>query len=315
MEMRDLLTQLNSNLEHLLKRHCPHHPIAEAYHYAVLPAGKLFRPQLVFAVAQDFGKLDARTLDHHSDHGLYASAIEIHHAYTLVHDDLPCMDNDDFRRGKPSTHKAYGEWQALLVGDGLLSLSYRLQSCMRSPHLPEVLNFFSWATGAKGLIHGQVLDLSEEMKLSFKTLLETHKLKTARLIQASLCGSYLLLPDQQLKTFTKLFRLGHALGIAFQLLDDLTELAEAELSPHEASIAPWINYPQEAQKELILRLTQVHQFFESHHSPVLKKVLQDYFAKIQGMVKVGEKNIEKHLAKCATPAKLAPIMALLDRIC
>ncbi len=315
MEQAAILGKLNILLETFLQENSPNHPIKQAYHYAVLPAGKLFRPQLVCAIAADFGNENFTEWDKHTPHALLAAAVEIHHAYTLVHDDLPCMDNDDFRRGKPSTHKAFGEWQALLAGDGLLSMSYRLLAKIKSPNMPQLFNFFSWATGAKGLIHGQVLDLAEEMKRDFPTLIETHKLKTARLIQTSLCGSYVLLPNYSFKTFYQLYKLGHALGVAFQLLDDLTEMAEADLSAHEASIAPWLNYPQDAQVELELRLNQVRRFFEMNNCPLLKMVLSEYFGKILSIINRGEKHIECHLAKSLTPARLSPIVSLLQRIC
>lgn len=315
MDQKEFLEQINNNLELIIRANSPGHRIQEVYQYAVLPAGKLFRPLLVFAIASDFGGNDFKQLQKDTPHALYAGAIEIHHAYTLVHDDLPCMDNDDFRRGKPSTHKAYGEWQALLVGDGLLSMSYRLIAKIKSPSMPSVLNFFSWATGPKGLIQGQVLDLSEEMKRDFPTLIETHKLKTARLIQAAICGSYMLLPRNSFSTFYQLYKLGNALGIAFQLLDDLTEMAEDQLSDHEANIAPWLNYPIPAQMELELRLQQINKFFEKNNCPMLKIVLSQYFEKILSLICRGEVHINKHLAKCQQPASLPPIMALLQRIC
>lgn len=314
MEEQQLIEKLNELLASHIDSNTPFHSIQEVYRYAVLPPGKLFRPQLVFAVASDFGNIRLDSWNTSFAHALLASAIEIHHAYTLVHDDMPCMDNDDFRRGKPSTHKAYGEWRALLVGDGLLSLSYRLLSKIKSAQGMKAINFFSWATGTKGLIHGQVLDLAEEMKSDFKTLLETHKLKTARLIQSSLCCSYLLQDNMELKKFYSLFKLGNALGIAFQLLDDLTELGEKELSAHEASIAPWLNFPAEAQKELELRLKQVDQFLLQNNCPELKRVTSSYFKKINKMLVEGREHILNHLEKTKGKAQLAPIMALLDRI-
>lgn len=314
MNTNQVIQHLNQLLEKHIEENTPQHAIREVYQYAVMPPGKLFRPQLVWGVAKDFGNISLDQWNVRSPHALLASAIEIHHAYTLVHDDLPCMDNDDFRRGKPSTHKAYGEWRALLVGDGLLSLSYRLLSKINSPSLSELIQFFSWATGAKGLIQGQVLDLAEEMKNDFTTLIQTHKLKTARLIQSAICGSYILLPNYSFKEFYALFKLGNALGIAFQLLDDLTELADESLSPHEASIAPWLNYPQEAQKELVLRLHQVNQFLENYKTEELSKIVREYFKKITDILQKNEITVNGHLQAVKGKAELLPIMALLKRI-
>ena len=106
-------SKLKEHLDHALDLNLLNEPIQ----YAVFPPGKLFRSKLIYALSHD--------LNSHSDaHEFFASSIELHHSYTLVHDDLPTMDNDDYRRGKLSTHKKYGEWKAVLTGDALLALSF-----------------------------------------------------------------------------------------------------------------------------------------------------------------------------------------------
>lgn len=157
---------LTNNLQQHLSELIPlEHYIGQVYKYAVFPTGKMIRPLLVKAVISDFSSELIHdsfyiNLGPDSNHAYLASAIELHHAYTLVHDDLPCMDNDTIRRGKATTHLIYGEWAALLVGDGLLNLSYQLLSKIRAECLGDLIRFISWGVGPKGLIQGQVMDLS-----------------------------------------------------------------------------------------------------------------------------------------------------------
>src|SRR5690606_35073769 len=121
-----------------------HHPeLFKILDYAVLPAGKLFRPKLVEAIALDLGPQITQ------DHLHLATAVEIHHAYTLVHDDLPAMDDDQYRRGKLSTHAAFNEWKAILAGDALLIHSFNELNKIKNENHRFLLRFFSWATGAK----------------------------------------------------------------------------------------------------------------------------------------------------------------------
>ncbi|MBP9674243.1 MAG: polyprenyl synthetase family protein [Bacteriovoracaceae bacterium] len=186
------------------------------YHYPLFPCGKLFRAKLIYALAQDLsGKIN-------NDQKLFASFIEITHAYTLIHDDLPCMDNDDFRRGKPSTHKKFGEAQALLIGDGLQTGAYNLLARMSSHNLSKLLKIVTWCLGPKGIVGGQIADMEVQSKISFAEILRIHELKTSRLMQAALLGSFIL-SDSPKPLFKTLFKLGSELGILFQLLDDRQE--------------------------------------------------------------------------------------------
>src|SRR5665647_460467 len=127
------------------------HPdeLHQVMEYALFPTGKLFRPGLVEAVSIDLNKSMNEAQLH------LACAIELHHAYSLVHDDLPAMDNDMMRRGKPATHAQYGEWKAILAGDALLIASFREMLEIDNRQLQKL---FTWATGAKGLIKGQFMD-------------------------------------------------------------------------------------------------------------------------------------------------------------
>lgn len=230
---------LESSLKEAIHSSVTHPELREILEYAVLPAGKLFRPRLVEAVALDLGKKFTQ------DHVHLACALEIHHAYTLVHDDLPAMDNDLIRRGKPSTHAKYGEWKAILAGDALLISSFEQLMKVQSPKIRELHRLFSWCTGGKGLILGQFLDLGSAGKVNTTEVVRIHELKTARLIQAAVAGAAMI----SLNKFSRdYFRLGREIGITFQLLDDLNELTEVKLSPHEKDINPFLlNCPMAMQ--------------------------------------------------------------------
>ena len=225
-------------LKTLLKTQSPHRGVREVLEWATLPPGKLFRPKLVEALG-----LDAK-IEHKENLIHLGLALEIHHAYSLVHDDMPCMDNDDLRRGKAATHKQFGEWRALLAGDVLLAMSYAELENIESSHASQIRKIFHWATGPKGLILGQWIDLGLEGVNSPATLLRMHELKTARLMQvAALCTAAL---SQKLTyTSTKAaLRLGSQIGLVFQLLDDLDDLTAAEISAHEQEVNPFLLAPE-----------------------------------------------------------------------
>lgn len=194
-------------------------PFGEVFHpatsYLLNNRGKLLRPTLVLSTARDLGEF-------HHNHLWLALSIELHHNYTLVHDDLPCMDNDDLRRGKPTLHKAFGEAHALLVGDILLSESYATLANIHHSDITKLIRGFNYATSSKGLILGQICDL--EMKsenISQESILRMYELKTARLFQLALVGSIILTSKSTDAYLMKqALRLGSVCGILFQLLDD-----------------------------------------------------------------------------------------------
>ena len=287
MNIEHVRRQLVSNLEIHLNQTLPKHSIKEIYQYAVLPPGKLFRGLLVAALARDHDFHDELE-NPWSDHSIMASFVEIHHAYTLVHDDLPCMDDDSIRRGRLSLHKRYGQWQAVLVGDGLMGVGYNLLSFMKTSRLKEILRFVSWATGPKGLIHGQVLDLLRNERQDFENIKTIHTLKTARLIQTALLGSALLLEKRDNVFYRDTFKVGHNLGLLFQFLDDLTELSSA-LTSHEKVVNAWLCYPDKTFEEVEKCFERIRQYCVNR--PVLKAVLLDYGKNIHKICRVGEKNI------------------------
>lgn len=318
MNIEDLQKYLSKELENFLKRELPAHSFQEVYQYALLPPGKLFRPMLTHSIYNDLNS--SHSLEVNEDVTLGALASEIHHTYTLIHDDLPCMDNDDFRRGKPSTHKKFGQWQAVLAGDGLLNLSFRAISKIKHKNNIVILKLFSKLLGAQGLIQGQVLDLSDEMTLSPSNLLLTHELKTARLIQCALLTGALLCDDKNLnlKKLKNLFRMGKSLGIFFQLVDDLLELTE-DVGEHEKKVNPWPKWTEVMSTELVNNGEYVINTLKEYKLKKTEKVILSYVKKVIDTTEQNSNAIYENLKDLSQShknyqAELVPVMTFLNRL-
>ncbi|MEC8624141.1 MAG: polyprenyl synthetase family protein [Bdellovibrionota bacterium] len=321
-EVDSVHNEISQNLKEHLRQCIPNQLMKDVYEYCVLPPGKLFRPKLVYAIAKDLSK--EANLQVTQNHQYLASFVEVHHAYTLVHDDLPCMDDDDFRRNKPSAHKAYGEWKALLAGDGLLNISYELLSKVYSPHLNLILKIITRCLGPKGLIQGQVLDLSHETLKSFDSIKEVHELKTARLIQVALLTSYLVIesPKDNLsfkyRISLELLKLGKAMGLAFQFIDDLSELTSENLTKHELEINPWLNHSRKVLGELSSNLIKIENIIEKRKLYQFDVTFKEYIFKMNKAItsNIGNilKNFEAHQKDKLQEKDLVPIMRLLQRI-
>ncbi|MBT3983338.1 MAG: hypothetical protein HOE90_18435 [Bacteriovoracaceae bacterium] len=296
-----LQTKLKEYLEHSL----PADSFAEVYKYALFPTGKLLRPLLVNTMACDLG-LDPNS----SDFVHLALSTEIHHTYTLVHDDLPCMDDDDERRGKPATHKAYGLWQATLAGDGLLNLSYQALSKIKGQNLGALLNYYGWGLGPKGLIQGQVQDLSHLAENGFDQLLSTHILKTGRLFQLCLAGPCII--SGKSSVFWSAHRMGRDLGIAFQLLDDLSELSEPNISEHEKEINPFINHPELASAQLCYRIKKLKNCTSRNNWNSLDQFVDYLIAKFKKQINA--QNADVLLSHTGTRDALTKVFSLLESI-
>ncbi|MHB1331395.1 MAG: polyprenyl synthetase family protein [Sulfuriferula sp.] len=220
---------LQARIETTLSRLLPdpqHAPptLHAAMHYATLGGGKRVRPLLAFAAGEVVGADPARV-------EIAASAVELIHAYSLVHDDLPCMDNDVLRRGKPTCHVEYGEATALLAGDSLQSLAFELLTTHTLSDTPErqleMVKLLANAAGSRGMAGGQAIDLaSVGQTLTLPELEFMHIHKTGALIRASvLLGTYCgnTLDDTAL---AKLDHYAKCVGLAFQVVDDILD-AEA----------------------------------------------------------------------------------------
>ncbi|KLV27158.1 MULTISPECIES: polyprenyl synthetase family protein [Niallia] len=190
--------------------------------YSLNAGGKRIRPLLLFATLQAFGKDPLEGL-------LPAAAIEMIHTYSLIHDDLPSMDDDDLRRGLPTNHKVYGEATAILAGDALLTYSFQMMTYMTKQNIPSEkiltsIGFLAKAAGAEGMVGGQIADIEGESKtLNQRDLEHIHLHKTGKLIEVSILIGAILADaaDAELET---LKRFAYHLGLAFQIRDDILDL-------------------------------------------------------------------------------------------
>jgi geranylgeranyl pyrophosphate synthase len=193
----------------------------EALRYAVLTGGKRFRPLLLLSAGEAFEGDRATLLP-------YACAVELIHSYSLVHDDLPCMDDDAVRRGKPSCHRAFGEARALLAGDGLLTLAFEVLAgapagAAGAGRKERAIRAIAEGAGVRGMLAGQWMDIEyDPCRADEESLLELMALKTGALILGSVRGGALMggAPDSGLADVE---RYGREVGLAFQLRDDLLD--------------------------------------------------------------------------------------------
>ncbi|HOZ47932.1 MAG TPA: polyprenyl synthetase family protein [Candidatus Hydrogenedentes bacterium] len=192
----------------------------EAIRYSLFAGGKQFRPALALGASEIASGDDAAALP-------AACAIEMIHCYSLIHDDLPAMDDDDLRRGKPTLHKAFGEAMAILAGDALATMAFEMAAESGSI---RVVREIAQAAGPQGMAGGQVLDLeSEGKRITLEELMNLHSLKTGRLIRAAVrCGAILGGANDQL--LAVLTRYGEYLGLAFQIADDILDIVGSEVT-------------------------------------------------------------------------------------
>ncbi len=195
--------------------------VLDAMKYSVSNGGKRIRPFLAmeFAKACD-GNIEA-ALD-------FGCAVEMIHTYSLIHDDLPCMDNDDIRRGKPSCHIAFGEDNALLAGDALLTEAFTILTDTKgipSENIVRAISYLSSYAGINGMVGGQVLDLQfEETKPTIEEILKMYSLKTCGLIKASCVLGCLACEIFDESKITAAIEYAENLGIAFQIQDDILDI-------------------------------------------------------------------------------------------
>ena len=217
--------QIEFFLQHCLEQVDMPARLKESMLYSLMAGGKRLRPVLCIAVAELFGARREDVLP-------FAAGLEFIHTYSLVHDDLPAMDDDDLRRGKPTNHKVYGEALAILTGDALLTEAFGLMASTASSIPAErVLNALAhsaFSVGAVGMVGGQVLDLSHteakgaSQKGSLEDLMEIHARKTGALICTS-CVSGAILAGASKKECEAIAAWSTALGSAFQIADDILD--------------------------------------------------------------------------------------------
>lgn len=198
--------------------------IANAMDYSLEAGGKRIRPVLVFAFCNMCG-------GNYIEAAAPAAAIEMIHTFSLIHDDLPCMDNDDFRRGKPSCHKQFGEACAVLAGDALAIRPFQIisESGLKDNIKIKLINELSYSSGVEGMIGGQIIDMENEQRsnISQENLRTMYALKTGMLIKASCVMGCITAEatDEQVKNAKEY---ADCLGLAFQIIDDILDVTGDE---------------------------------------------------------------------------------------
>lgn len=213
--------------EFLPDLNCKEKVLIESMKYSLEAGGKRVRPNLVFSFNELCGGNSEAAVP-------FACAVEMIHTYSLIHDDLPCMDNDDMRRGKPSNHKVYGEDIALLAGDALQSLAFEIMTSEKAMSLTsasaccKAVNTLSTYCGASGMVGGQVIDLINENKSApIEVLREMDYKKTACLIKAACeLGCISAMADESLVKAASEY--GECIGIAFQIQDDILDVTSTD---------------------------------------------------------------------------------------
>ena len=218
-ELNKVAKDINQFLNSYLKKQIKTSLIAPM-RYGLFPGGKKIRSKILI----DVGKIcnvNYKTLIK------IGAAIECIHAYSLIHDDLPCMDNDDIRRGKLSTHKKYGEATAVLAGNSLLTLAFEILSdrnlLLKEQVKIKLIKFISESSGHSGIAGGQYLDLSfEKKKISIKKIIDMQIKKTGKLFVFA-CLAPALIVNKDKKIINRLEKIGHKIGLLFQIVDDLID--------------------------------------------------------------------------------------------
>jgi len=230
-DIKLLLEKLSGLINKVLDKFLPEagYPkiLYKAMRYSLLAGGKRLRPALCLLSAKACGLT-------YNDAMPFAAAIEMIHTYSLIHDDLPAMDNDDFRRGMPTSHKKFSEAVAILAGDALLTKAFELMmSCANNKKIKKENIIIAAckvakASGSEGMIGGQIVDIeSEKKKVSKQTLKYLHEHKTGALITASIMAGVMLAGAD--KRISGLFRqFGEKIGLAFQIADDILDVAGDE---------------------------------------------------------------------------------------
>jgi len=228
MNLKEFLSSRSARVDEFLEQRLPAldylpERLHESMRYSVFAGGKRIRPVLMMAACRAVGG--------NEDHVLpFAAAMEMIHTYSLIHDDLPAMDDDDFRRGRPTNHRVFGEAMAILAGDALLTEAFSLLSSqdleadIDSTTRLRIIHIISKAAGSRGMVGGQVVDMESEGKdFDLPTLEYIHTHKTGALILASIQTGALVGQASEAE-LASLSRYGEATGLAFQIADDILDI-------------------------------------------------------------------------------------------
>ncbi len=273
MDLKRYLLARQKEIDRALDRFLPKSTVApatihKAMRYSLFAGGKRLRPILCLAAAEACGGRTAAALP-------AACAVECIHTYSLIHDDLPSMDNDDLRRGRPTCHKVFGDAIAILAGDALLTIAFEVAAHAKAVSrydLREVLRELAVAAGSRKLIAGQVADLEAEGRaLSREQVRSIHENKTAALLTTSVrLGAMAANASSKQLAATTTF--GHALGLAFQVIDDILDVTQTSeklgKSAGKDLVAKKATYPavfglEKSRSEARRLTTRAHKALES----------------------------------------------------
>ncbi|MFH1350501.1 MAG: polyprenyl synthetase family protein [Pseudomonadota bacterium] len=284
MELKAYLNEKRKLVDEALKGFFgePKGPAADvirAMKYSLFAGGKRLRPILCLAGAQAVGGEDRQVLP-------VACALELIHTYSLIHDDLPVMDNDDLRRGKPTSHKVFGEAVALLAGDGLLTEAFHIMATMDLPEgiepraLLKVIGLIAQAAGYQGMVGGQVVDIQSEGKEVDLSLVDfIHAYKTGTLIAASVVSGAIL-GGGDAQQVEAIGSYGKQTGLAFQIADDILNIegdsqklgkavgSDAEKGKMTYPAAMGLERSKEIQRDLITQALESLSSFDHRADPL-----------------------------------------------
>mgnify|MGYP001223115513 FL=1 len=218
--------RIDDFIEKNIKKNYPKSYISDVCSYSILNGGKRFRALLVYAIGE-INNTNKNLLDHIS------CALELTHTYSLIHDDLPAMDNDDLRRGKPSCHIKFNEAQAILAGDGIQAMAIEL-ICnedfeVKAEDKVKLIKNLCASTGIKGMVLGQSLDMQSSSNINSLNLLEEiQELKTGRLIELSCLMPLIIINDISQNEKNKIINLSKVLGKIYQITDDILDVSSNE---------------------------------------------------------------------------------------
>jgi geranylgeranyl diphosphate synthase type II len=284
MELKAYLEQKRERVEAALahvfpKPGGPAGDVVKAMRYSLFAGGKRLRPILCMAGAEAVGGEGQDVMP-------VACALELIHTYSLIHDDLPAMDDDDLRRGKPTSHKVFGEAVAILAGDGLLTEAFRQMTSMKLPKevpaeaLLRVIRIVAEASGYEGMVGGQVTDIQSQGKAVERRVVEfIHAHKTSALIAASVTSGAIL-ADGTAAEVKAIRRYGESIGLAFQVADDILDVegdsAKMGKSAGGDARKKKVTYPsvfglarsREVQKELVDQAIRFLKTFDHKADPL-----------------------------------------------
>ncbi len=224
-ELKNLIEEIDKELEKYLEApQCPHGIIYEAMRYSLMAGGKRLRPVLMLNMCEMLGGDTKSVMP-------FACAMEMIHTYSLIHDDLPAMDNDDMRRGMPTNHIKYGEANAILAGDALLNKAFEIVSRYDGKYPERVLraiNMLSTSSGTEGMIGGQIIDIvNEGHEIDIELLRQLHLMKTGAIIRSA-CTIGVLMAGGSEEEIKAADEFAINLGTAFQIRDDILDVIADE---------------------------------------------------------------------------------------